>query len=46
MIDYAEDTHTQGAIVFLNIRKAFETVEQNFLFKTVSFSGLNRIVYR
>ena len=39
MIDYAEDTHTQGAIVFLDFRKAFDTVEWNFLFQTLSFFG-------
>jgi len=37
MIDYAEDTHMQCAIVFLDFRKAFDTVEWNFLFKTLSF---------
>jgi len=40
IIDFTEDTNTEGAILFLDFRKAFDTVEWNFLFETMTFFWL------
>lgn len=39
IIDYAEDLQIDGAILFVDFRKAFDTVEHEFLFKTLKHFG-------
>ena len=39
VIDYSEKLQTEGAIIFLDFRKAYDTLEWNFLFGVLKYFG-------
>ena len=39
ILEYAEVQQIDGAMLFLDFRKAYDTVERNFLFKTLEYFG-------
>lgn len=42
IIDYTELLELDGAIIFLDFRKAFDTVERSFLFETLEYFGFKK----
>ena len=39
IIDYADKLSLNGAVIFLDFRKAFDTIEHNFLFESLKYFG-------
>ena len=42
VIDYAENFNIEGAILFLDFSKAFDTLQWSFMYQTLEYFGFNR----